>query len=97
MINIDQDVVVEYCGTYYRTTRGRLFEMFRTEREFYDEDGLDEDIIIDLTDTNHDAEPNLDTLEIGVEFSQENDVIEVDGDVLHARVIKEHAKNHKKF
>jgi hypothetical protein len=58
---------------------------------------MDEDIIINLTDTNHDATPNLDDLEIGVEFLQENDVIEVDEDVLHSRVIKEHAKNYKKF
>ena len=95
--DVDQDAIVEYCGTYYGTTRGGLFEMFKAERGFCDEDGLDEDIIIDSTDTNHDATPNLDDLEIGVESLQENDVIEVDEDVLHARVIKEHAKDYKKF
>jgi hypothetical protein len=66
-------------------------------RENFDEDGLDEDIIIDLTNTNHYAEPNLDDLEIEVESSQKNDVIKVDEDVLHTRVIKELGKDYKKF
>ena len=63
--DVDQDVIVEYCGMYYGTNRRRLFEMFRAERGFCDEDGLDKDIIIDSTDMNHDATPNLDDLEIG--------------------------------
>jgi hypothetical protein len=58
---------------------------------------LDEDIIIDSTDTNHDATRNLNDLEIGVESSQENDVIEVDEDVLYARFIKKYANDYKKF
>ena len=33
MTDVDQDVIVEYCGMYYRMTREGLFEMFRTERE----------------------------------------------------------------
>ena len=67
-MDVDQYAIVEYCGTYYGTTRGELFEMFGAEREFYVENGLDEDIIIDLTDTNRDATSNLDALEIGVDL-----------------------------
>ena len=84
--DVDKDVIVEYCGTYYGTTRGELFEIFKTEREFCDENGLGEDVIIDLTNTNRDATPNLDALEIRVESSQKNDVIKVDEDDFHARV-----------
>ena len=95
--DVDQDAIVEYCGTYYGTTRGGLFEMFRAERGFCDEDELDEDIIIDSTNTNHDTTPNLDDLKIGVESLQKNDMIEMNEDVLHTSVIKEHAKDYKKF
>ena len=68
--DVDQDAIVEYCDTYYGTTRGGLFEMFRAERGFCDEDGLDKDMIIDSTDTNHDATPNLDDLEIEMKSLQ---------------------------
>ena len=71
--------------------------MFKSERGFCDKDGLDDDVIIDLTDTNTNATPNLADLEIGVEFSQNKDAIGVDEDIIYARVIKEHAKDYKKF
>ena len=44
--------------------------MFKSNIEFYDEDGLNDDIIINLNDTCFDVTPNLDDLEIGVELSQ---------------------------
>ena len=67
--DVDQDCIVEYCGTYYGTTRGGLIEMCKSERKFRDENELDDDVIIDLTDTSPDATPNLDDLEIGIEFA----------------------------
>ena len=70
--------------------------MFKSEREFRDEDGLDDDIIIDLNVTCSDVAQNLDDLEIGIELSQKDETIEVDEDI-HAKVIKEHAKYFKKI
>ena len=95
--DVDQDCIVEYCGTYDGTACGRLVEMFKSERRFRDEDGLDGDVIIDLNDTCSDVASNLDDLEIGIKLSQKDDTIEVDEDILHAKVIKEHAKDYKKF
>ena len=95
--DVDQDCIVEYCGTYYATTRGGSIEVFKSERGFREEDGLDDDVIIDLTETSPDTIPNLDDLEIGVELSQNKDAIKVDEDIIHARMIKEHSKDYKKF
>ena len=40
--------------------------MFKSEREFRDEDGLDDDVIIDLNDTCSNVTLNLNDLEIGL-------------------------------
>ena len=66
--DVDQVVIVEYCGMYYGTTRWELFEMFRAEREFCSEYDLNVDVIIYLIDTSLDAAPTLDGLEIGLEL-----------------------------
>ena len=85
--DVDQDCIVEYCGMYYGTTRGGLTEMFKSERGFCDEDGLDDDIITDLTNTSPDATPKLDDFVIGVEFSQNKDAIEVDEDICEPKLM----------
>ena len=59
--------------------------MFKSKIEFYDEDGLNDDIIINLNDTCFDVTPNLDDLEIGVELSQKNDTIEVNEEIFIQR------------
>ena len=71
--------------------------MFKSNREFRDEDGLDDDVIINLNDICSDVAPNLNDLEIGIKLSQKDDTIEVDEDIFHVKVMKEHARDYKKF
>lgn len=47
--DVDHDCIIEYCDTNYGTTHGELIDMFKSKKRFRDENGLDDDVIIDLT------------------------------------------------
>lgn len=64
--------------------------MFQVERGFCNENCMNEDVIIDLTDTNAKEAPNLDDLEIGMNNSQEIGAVEEDEHILHVRILRKH-------
>lgn len=94
---MDQDYIVKYCSTLYETFRELLIVMFEAERKICNENDVDEDIIIDLNDTNNVEVPNLDYLKIEEDKLPKIDAIEVDKDILNARVMNEYKRNYNKF
>lgn len=66
---MDQNFIVEYHDTYYKMARKELIKMFKMEKRFRDEDAFDNDVIINLINTNQNWTSNLDDLEISVKSS----------------------------
>lgn len=65
-----------------------LLRCFKEKPWFHDEDQVDDNIINDVTNMNHEKALNLDELKIVMKTSKDNDAIQMDKDIIHKIMIK---------